>query len=103
MRRVRASLFLPRRDLALTLFDVVSHSHSRRESFEKAIVFARRELLREAEKRGYNILLHESWSATLMRRAERTRVQVKYSGRGASADGVDTHTRQPPFLEVLRD
>ena len=42
------------------LFEVDPHTRrSRRESFEKAIIFARRELLRETEKRGFNMLLHE--------------------------------------------
>ena len=42
------------------LFEVDPQTRrSRRESFEKAIIFARRELLRETEKRGFNMLLHE--------------------------------------------
>ncbi|KAI4528469.1 hypothetical protein K525DRAFT_289942 [Schizophyllum commune Loenen D] len=105
------------------LFEVDPHTRrSRRESFEKAIIFARRELLRETEKRGFNMLLHESWTATLLRRGDRDRVQVRYSGRGTSvvfrigmngfadslsgalAEGADdVHSRPPPYLEVLRN
>ncbi|KAJ7071251.1 hypothetical protein C8F01DRAFT_424744 [Mycena amicta] len=68
-----------------------------------AVVFARQSLMQEIAKRGYNVLLSESWNMTLYRRGKRHRVQVNYSGRPARIEGDLPPLRPPPFMQVLQD
>ncbi|KAF9557843.1 hypothetical protein CPC08DRAFT_30178 [Agrocybe pediades] len=66
-----------------------------------AVVFAREKLLEELNKNGYNTLLLESWSVTLLRKAKLHRVQVEYSGRPARIANAITK-RNPPFTAILQ-
>lgn len=66
-----------------------------------AVVFARQQLLKEVGKKGFNVLLSESWDLTIYRRGKRHRVQVNYSGRPARIDGDLPALRPPPFMQVL--
>ncbi|KAJ7102163.1 hypothetical protein B0H15DRAFT_768417 [Mycena belliarum] len=73
------------------------------ESLRDAVVFARQQLLREVGKRGFNVLLSESWSLTIYRRGKRHRVEVGYNGRPAHVLGDLPPLRPPPFMQVLQD
>jgi len=66
-----------------------------------AVVFARQQLLDEVSKKGYNVLLLESWKLTVLRRGKQNRIQVEYNGRPATAIGKIPAPRQPPFMQVL--
>jgi len=68
-----------------------------------AVVFARQQLLKEVGKKGFNVLLSESWDLTIYRRGKRHRVQVNYSGRPARVVGDLPALRPPPFMQVLQD
>ncbi|KAF9480445.1 hypothetical protein BDN70DRAFT_877582 [Pholiota conissans] len=68
---------------------------------QKAIVFARAQLLEEVKKNGYNILLLESWHITVLRKAKLHRVEVEYNGRPAIALNT-LKERHPPFIQVLK-
>ncbi|KAJ6519590.1 hypothetical protein C8R45DRAFT_1204736 [Mycena sanguinolenta] len=70
---------------------------------KNAVVFARQQLLTEVGKRGFNVLLSESWDLTLYRRGKRHRVQVNYGGRPARVVGKLPSLRPPPFMQVLQD
>ncbi|KAJ7357128.1 hypothetical protein DFH08DRAFT_475002 [Mycena albidolilacea] len=67
------------------------------------VVFARQQLLKEVGKKGFNVLLSESWDLTIYRRGKHHRVQVSYSGRPARIDGDLPPLRPPPFMQVLQD
>jgi len=69
----------------------------------KTVVFARQQLLQQVGKRGFNVLLSESWNLTLYRRNKRHRVQVNYNGRPAHIAGDLPPLRPPPFMQVLQD
>lgn len=66
-----------------------------------AVVFAQQQLLKEAAKKGFNILLFESWQLTVYRRGKQQRIEVQYSGRPAHALGELPTGRSPPFMGVL--
>jgi len=66
-----------------------------------AVFFAREQLLQEAGKKNFNVLLLESWNLTLYRRGKQYRVEVKYNGRPAHALGKIPSRRPPPFIRVL--
>ncbi|KAJ7431789.1 hypothetical protein B0H11DRAFT_1870975 [Mycena galericulata] len=68
-----------------------------------AVVFARQQLLQTVAKRGFNVLLSESWNLTVYRRGKRHRIQVEYSGRPARVVGEIPTLRPPPFMQVLQD
>jgi len=68
-----------------------------------AVVFARQQLLQEVAKKGFNVLLSESWDLTIFRRGKRHRVQVNYNGRPACIVGDLPPLRPPPFMQVLQD
>ncbi|KAK7064422.1 hypothetical protein R3P38DRAFT_2824401 [Favolaschia claudopus] len=70
---------------------------------QNAVVFARQQLLKEVGKKGYNVLLSESWDLTIYRRGKRHRVQVNYCGRPARIVGDLPTLRPPPFMQVLQD
>jgi len=65
-----------------------------------AVFFAREQLLQEATKRDFNVLLLESWNLTLYRRGKQYRVEVRYNGRPAYALGKIPR-RPPPFIRIL--
>ncbi|RDB28516.1 hypothetical protein Hypma_015282 [Hypsizygus marmoreus] len=67
-----------------------------------AVVFARQQLLQEVIKKGYNVLLLESWHLTVYRRGKQHRVEVQYGGRPARALGKLPNRRPPPFMAVLQ-
>ncbi|KAJ6604419.1 hypothetical protein DFH09DRAFT_898337 [Mycena vulgaris] len=73
------------------------------EDLRNAVVFARQQLLREVGKKGFNVLLSESWNMTIYRRGKRHRVQVEYNGRPARVLGDLPALRPPPFMQVLQD
>ncbi|GBE78144.1 hypothetical protein BKA93DRAFT_825959 [Sparassis latifolia] len=66
-----------------------------------ALRHTRARLLREAARSGYNILLHEGWRLTLLRKAQTYRLEVRYTGRAAHVDGALPPRRAPPFLGVV--
>jgi hypothetical protein len=66
-----------------------------------AVFFAREQLLQEAAKKNFNVLLLESWNLTLYRRGKQYRVEVRYNGRPAHALGKIPSRRPPPFIRVL--
>ncbi|KAJ7492854.1 hypothetical protein FB451DRAFT_552935 [Mycena latifolia] len=68
-----------------------------------AVVFARQQLLREIGKKGFNVLLSESWNLTIYRRGKRHRVEVAYNGRPARVLGDLPQLRPPPFMQILQD
>ncbi|KAF8226061.1 hypothetical protein L208DRAFT_389097 [Tricholoma matsutake] len=63
-----------------------------------AVVFAQQQLLKEAAKKGFNILLFESWQLTVYRRGKQQRIEVQYT---AHALGELPTGRSPPFMGVL--
>ncbi|KAJ7169647.1 hypothetical protein C8R46DRAFT_204701 [Mycena filopes] len=72
------------------------------DELRNAVVFARQQLLKEIGKKGFNVLLSESWDVTIYRRGKRHRVQVNYSGRPAHIVGDLPTLRPPPFIQVLQ-
>ncbi|KIK02303.1 hypothetical protein K443DRAFT_131892 [Laccaria amethystina LaAM-08-1] len=73
----------------------------RSKDLRNSVMFARQQLLLEATKNGYNILLMESWQMTILRRGKHHRVEVKYAGRPARALGKVSARRRPPFMDIL--
>ncbi|KAJ7042479.1 hypothetical protein C8F04DRAFT_1207973 [Mycena alexandri] len=73
------------------------------EELRNTVVFAKQQLLKEIGKKGFNVLLSESWDVTIYRRGKRHRVQVNYSGRPAHIVGDLPTLRPPPFIQVLQD
>ncbi|KAG5639325.1 hypothetical protein H0H81_004528 [Sphagnurus paluster] len=72
-------------------------------SLRNAVEFARQQLLQEIIKKGYNILLLESWQLTVFRRGKEHRIEVQYCGRPARALGKLPARRPPPFMAVLEN
>jgi len=66
-----------------------------------AVVFAQQQLLKETAKKGFNVLLLESWQLTVFRRGKQQRIEVQYSARPARALGKLPKQRSPPFMGVL--
>lgn len=46
---------------------------------------------------------HHRWQLTLLRKAKRHRVEVKYKGQPACLTGKPEQSHQPPFLAVLAE
>ncbi|KAF9042087.1 hypothetical protein BJ165DRAFT_1529547 [Panaeolus papilionaceus] len=67
----------------------------------KAVLFAQERLLEEVTQNGYNTLLQESWTLTLLRRGDVQRIQVEYSATPARSLRT-IKRRQPPFMAVLQ-
>ncbi|KAF8707296.1 hypothetical protein AX14_013655 [Amanita brunnescens Koide BX004] len=67
-------------------------------------MFARQQLIEEIARKGYNVLLYESWRAVVHRRGKEHRVEVRYSGRPARISGAVQrhHDSYPPCLGVLQ-
>jgi len=72
-------------------------------TLRNAVVFAREQVLKTVAKKGFNVLLSESWNLTIYRRGKRHRVQVEYNGRPAHITGDLPALRPPPFMQVLQD
>ena len=99
---------------AVADFDVASTSDIR-----KGVLLARREVLRDAARKGFNALVEEgyayvhitqalhradkfrSWQLTLLRKDGRHRVIVQYTGRPGRLYG-DVPVHPPPFIDLLR-
>ncbi|THV05967.1 hypothetical protein K435DRAFT_711878 [Dendrothele bispora CBS 962.96] len=71
-------------------------------ALQKAVVFAQQQLLSEVAKKGYNILLIESWRLTIYRRGKSHRLEIEYCGRPAHAPSKDLVVKPPPYMELLR-
>ncbi|KAJ3552435.1 hypothetical protein NM688_g4152 [Phlebia brevispora] len=67
----------------------------------RAVQHARYQLMQEAVRRNYNIMLLEGWHLTIMRKGKMYRVEVVYSGRPAYAMGKIAALPPPPFMGVL--
>ncbi|TDL28738.1 hypothetical protein BD410DRAFT_712419 [Rickenella mellea] len=66
----------------------------------RSLEFSRQQLLRELSNKGYNSLISEGWSMTVLRKGKRHRMVVQYDGRGAIISGK-FDPRPPPFLDML--
>lgn len=66
-----------------------------------AVQFARQQLLQQVATKGYNVLLEEGWSLTLLRRGKCHRIQVDYTGRPGCLSGKLPPLRSPPFMALL--
>ncbi|KIK71270.1 hypothetical protein GYMLUDRAFT_324493 [Collybiopsis luxurians FD-317 M1] len=84
------------------VFDVKLHAKNQAD-IRNAVIIARQQLLQEVAKKGFNVLLIESWSLTVHRRGKHHRIEVGYSGRPAHASGKLPPIQPPPFMEVLKD
>ncbi|KAG6334927.1 hypothetical protein ID866_4169 [Astraeus odoratus] len=69
--------------------------------YASALLFARQQLLQEVTKKGFNILLVEGWTLTLLRQGRRHRIQVDYTGRPGCMYGKLPPLRPPPFMALL--
>jgi len=73
------------------------------EDLENSLLFAQQQFLEQVQRRGYNALWSEGWQLTLLRKAKRHRVEVKYIGQPACLTGKPVQPHQPPFLAVLSE
>jgi len=69
---------------------------------ENSLLFAQQQFFEEVRRKGYNALWSEGWQVTLLRKAKRHRVEVKYTGQPACLTKTD-EPHQPPFLAVLAE
>lgn len=67
---------------------------------QRALIFARQQLMKETSLKGYNALIREGWDVTTLRKGSKRRVEVQYCGRPALVSGK-TSTQLPPFLNML--
>jgi len=81
------------------VFDV--NSSKKNIDLRDTVVFAQQQLLQETIKKGFNILLFESWQLTIYRRGKQRRIEVQYSARPGVALGKLPTRRSPPFVSVL--
>jgi hypothetical protein len=92
---------------------------------ENSLVFAQQQFIEEVQRKGYNAFWSEGcvehvlalpllsahslvsrllrWQLTLLRKAKRHRVEVKYIGQPASLTGKSVQPQKPPFLPVLAE
>ncbi|KAN0121572.1 hypothetical protein V8E52_003468 [Russula decolorans] len=70
---------------------------------ENSVQFAQQQFLEEIQRKGYNSFWTEGWRLTLLRKAKRHRVEVKYIGQPACLTGKPVEPHQPPFLAVLEE
>ncbi|KZO94981.1 hypothetical protein CALVIDRAFT_185985 [Calocera viscosa TUFC12733] len=67
----------------------------------RALLHARKQIQKEAERMGCNLLIREGWSVTALRRGEKDlRIEVVYRARPAQSD-VLRSAKEPPFLNYL--
>ncbi|KAH9996566.1 hypothetical protein BJV77DRAFT_154024 [Russula vinacea] len=50
---------------------------------ENSVLFAQQQFIEEVQRKGYNAFWTEGWQLTLLRKAKRHRVEVKYIGQPA--------------------
>jgi len=70
---------------------------------ENSLLFAQQQFFEEVRRKGYNALWSEGWQLTLLRKAKRYRVEVKYTGQPACLTSKADQSHQPPFLAVLAE
>ena len=89
---------------------------------KSSLQFAQQQFLEEVQRKGYNAFwtegcvehvfprlylplmsCHCRWQLTLLRKAKRHRVEVKYIGQPACLNGKPVQPHQPPFLAVLEE
>jgi len=80
------------------VFDVRKHK-----DVENSVLFAQQQFLEEIQRKGYNAFWTEGWRLTLLRKAKRHRVEVKYIGQPACLNGKPMESHRPPFLAVLEE
>ncbi|KAK0246003.1 hypothetical protein EDD85DRAFT_1017016 [Armillaria nabsnona] len=78
-------------------------NHLTRTALRNAVTFSRQQLIHQVAKKGFNVLVLESWRLTVFRRGKSHRVEVMYSGRPAEALGKLPHLPPPPFMDVLHE
>ncbi|KAF8523063.1 hypothetical protein BU17DRAFT_44045 [Hysterangium stoloniferum] len=67
---------------------------------QRALMFARQQLMKETSLKGYNTLIREGWDVTTLRKGSKRRVEVQYRARPALVSGKMS-TQLPPFLDML--
>ncbi|KAK7694430.1 hypothetical protein QCA50_001616 [Cerrena zonata] len=67
----------------------------------RAIQTARLLLLQRIQQDRYNTLLSEGWQITVLRKGNKHRVEVTYTGRAAYISAKPKSRSAPPFLDVL--
>ncbi|KAJ3546990.1 hypothetical protein NMY22_g1834 [Coprinellus aureogranulatus] len=82
------------------VFDM-KHGYAGIQDLQKALTFSRKQLMGEATRRGYNVLLVESWQLTIFQKAKQRRVEIRYSGRPARCIGEAPSAQTPPFIGIL--
>ncbi|KAJ3571346.1 hypothetical protein NP233_g3815 [Leucocoprinus birnbaumii] len=70
------------------VFDVRPHTGHHGHQLRRAVTFAQQQLLREVEKKGFDVLLVEGWRLTLLRKGKHNRVEVQYSARAHWMDAA---------------
>lgn len=95
----------------------------RDKDLENSLLFAQQQFFEEVQRKGYNALWSEGcvqhvlppaslipdlihsyrWQVTLLRKAKRHRVEVKYTGQPACLTGKIVQHHRPPFLAVLAE
>ncbi|KAI0314986.1 hypothetical protein OF83DRAFT_1164985 [Amylostereum chailletii] len=68
---------------------------------QRSLIFAQQQMLHEVRSKGYNVLWCEGWDLTLLRKAKRYRVEVRYIGRPAYLSGKPLASPLPPFMGVI--
>jgi len=68
-----------------------------------SLSFAQQQFMEELERKGYNAFWTEGWEMTLLRKAKRHRVEVKYIGQPACLTGKPVQSHPPPFRAVLAE
>ncbi|KZT61096.1 hypothetical protein CALCODRAFT_59439 [Calocera cornea HHB12733] len=67
----------------------------------RALLHARKQIIKEAERMGCNVLIREGWSVTVLRRGDKDlRIEVVYRARPAQSEGIRS-AKEPPFLNYL--
>ncbi|GJJ08817.1 hypothetical protein Clacol_003036 [Clathrus columnatus] len=95
-----ALLRIARQDTSRTYVFYINPKDNQRELTQQAVIFARRQLLADARRYGFNSFIREGWEVTLFRNNNRWRIEVCYTGRPAfMARKYQSNT--PPFLEML--
>jgi len=67
----------------------------------RALLHARNQIMKQAERMGCNVLIREGWSVTALRRGEKDyRLEVVYHARPAQSEYLRS-AKEPPFLAYL--
>ncbi|KAI0048435.1 hypothetical protein FA95DRAFT_1558094 [Auriscalpium vulgare] len=73
----------------------------KQKDLRSSLAFAQQQFLQEVTSKGYNALWAEGWTVTLLRKAKKYRVEVRYVGRPACLSGKPIQPQPPPFMGVL--